>query len=76
MKSNSEPLKHLDKAIEKLVIHRRFDNITKEFDIALLKMTSPLIEFQVKLLNTVIYYTMFTIPIPAPHNSYMPSKLG
>ena len=43
----SEPLKHLDKRIERVIIHRRFHNITKEFDIALLKFKDGPIQFQV-----------------------------
>ena len=51
LKSQSEPLKHLDKGIEKVIIHKSFDNLTKEYDIALLKMRSPRVEFQVNICN-------------------------
>jgi len=45
-KHEAEPFKHVDKKIEKMVIHRRFDNLTKEFDIALLKFRDGPVEFQ------------------------------
>ena len=47
MKHKTEPIQHVDKKIETVVIHKRFDNITKEFDIALLKMMDVPIQFQV-----------------------------
>ena len=47
LRSRSEPFSHLDKEIEKVIIHEKFDNLTKEFDIALLKMRSPSVEFEV-----------------------------
>lgn len=45
-KHTQEPFMHIDKAIEKVVIHRNFNNLTKEFDIALLKMKDSPIQFQ------------------------------
>ena len=47
VRSNSEPLKHLDKPVLQLKMHQYFDNITKEFDIALIKFDEKGIEFQV-----------------------------
>ena len=48
-RSSSEPLTHLDKSVLEVRIHRRFNNLTKEFDIALLKFDEKGIEFQVSL---------------------------
>eukprot|EP00090_Calanus_glacialis_P013655 TRINITY_DN22310_c0_g1_i1.p1 TRINITY_DN22310_c0_g1~~TRINITY_DN22310_c0_g1_i1.p1 ORF type:complete len:357 (+),score=90.67 TRINITY_DN22310_c0_g1_i1:218-1288(+) len=45
-KHTAEPFKHVDKRIEKVIIHRRFNNLTKEFDIALLKFKDGPIQFQ------------------------------
>ena len=73
LKSQSEPLKHLDKGIEKVIIHKRFDNLTKEYDIALLSMRSPSIEFQVNICNNQYYNALLTIS--APHNPHMSSNL-
>jgi len=50
MKHKTEPIQHVDKKIETVVIHKRFDNITKEFDIALLKMMDVPIQFQANIL--------------------------
>ena len=47
MRSSSEPLPHLDKPILRVKMHQYFDNITKEFDIALIKFDEEGIEFQV-----------------------------
>ena len=47
MRTSSEPLSHLDKPVIQLRIHKYFDNITKEFDIALIKFDEEGIEFQV-----------------------------
>ena len=47
MKHTQEPHKHIDKRIERVVIHPRFNNLTKEFDIALLRFKDGAIEFQV-----------------------------
>ena len=49
IRSSSEPLTHLDKSVIEIRIHRRFNNLTKEFDIALLKFDEKGIEFQVSL---------------------------
>ena len=45
LRSKSEPLKHLDKEIEKVIIHEKFDDRSKEFEIAQLKMRSPSVEY-------------------------------
>ena len=46
-RSSSEPLRHLDKSVIELRIHKRFNNLTKEFDIALIKFDEKGIEFEV-----------------------------
>ena len=72
LRSKSEPLKHLDKEIEKVIIHERFDNRSKEFDIALLKMRSPSIEYQVTFSKLVTY---LNDNLSATHNSNLSPKL-
>ena len=47
MLSNGEPLGHADKELLDVVIHPRFDNLTKENDIALLRVSSKGLKFQV-----------------------------
>ena len=47
MRTSTEPLDHLDKPIIELRMHKNFDNLTKEFDIALIKFDMEGIEFQV-----------------------------
>jgi len=47
MRTSSEPLDHLDKPILQLKMHKHFDNLTKEFDIALIKFDNKGIEFEV-----------------------------
>ena len=47
MRSSSEPLPHLDKPILRVKMHQYFDNITKEFDIALIKFDDSGILFEV-----------------------------
>ena len=47
MKSEGEPIAHQDKEIIKVIIHPRFDNFTKEYDIALLKIDDRGIKFKV-----------------------------
>lgn len=46
MKSNGEPLDHQDRAILDYKIHPKFDNFTKENDIALLKIDETGLQFQ------------------------------
>ena len=72
LRSQSEPLKHLDRGIEKVIIHARFDNLTKEYDIALLSMRGPSIEFQVNIFN---HLNNADLTNSAPHNPHMPPKL-
>ena len=48
-RTSSEPLRHLDKSVIELRSHRRFNNLTKEFDIALIKFDEKGIEFEVFL---------------------------
>ena len=50
-RTSSEPLRHLDKSVIELRSHRRFNNLTKEFDIALIKFDEKGIEFQVFLFS-------------------------
>ena len=73
LKRQSEPLKHIDKGIENVIIHKRFDNLTRKYDIALLSMSDPSIEFQVNICNNQYYNAVLTIS--APHNPLMSSNL-
>ena len=68
MKSEGEPIAHQDKEIIKVIIHPRFDNFTKEYDIALLKIDDRGIKFKVsnhipfnyrekQIMNELNYYS-------------------
>ena len=47
MQSEGEPIGHLDKELLDVIFHPRFDNLTKENDIALLQVSSDGLKFQV-----------------------------
>ena len=47
MLGDGEPLGHADKELLEVVLHPRFDNLTKENDIALLRVSNKGLEFQV-----------------------------
>lgn len=47
MLSNGEPLGHADKELLDVVLHPKFDNLTKENDIALLRVSNKGLELQV-----------------------------
>ena len=50
-----------------MIIHKRFDNLTRKYDIALLSMSDPSIEFQVNICNN--QYNNAVLTFSAPHNS-------
>ena len=64
MRSSSEPLPHLDKPILRVKMHQYFDNITKEFDIALIKFDDSGILFEVTHLKI---YLISAKARPQPH---------
>ena len=67
-RSSSEPLRHLDKSVIELRIHRRFNNLTKEFDIALIKFDEKGIEFQVFLSSSLLKAEIkLSLIFAAPH---------
>ena len=47
MLGDGEPLGHADKELLDVVLHPKFDNLTKENDIALLRVSKKGLEFQV-----------------------------
>ena len=75
MKSNGEPLDHQDRAILDYRIHPKFDNFTKENDIALLKIDETGLQFQVMkllLLNKIQVMS----PISAKHYTNLSAEIS
>ena len=85
MKSNGEPLDHQDRAILDYKIHPKFDNFTKENDIALLKIDETGLQFQarnfnqtIKVFSNNLYFcqTLYQFVYPNLRTTWWVQKLG
>jgi len=61
----SEPSPHINEKVDKVVIHRRFDNRSKEFDIALLRLQGGPVKLQPHILP---------VCLPSSYREYVGSR--
>lgn len=76
MLSNGEPLGHADKELLDVVLHPKFDNLTKENDIALLRVSNKGLEFQVYQISSWFFSLNHPITFTAKHTSNLFARDG
>lgn len=76
MLSNGEPLGHADKELLDVVLHPKFDNLTKENDIALLRVSNKGLEFQVYPISSWYFSHIHLITFTAKHTSNLFARNG
>ena len=75
MLGDGEPLGHADMELLEVVLHPKFDNLTKENDIALLRVSNIGLEFKVYS-NIRCFPLNPLIPFTAKHTSYLFARDG